>query len=162
MIQDDFQEIYEDFLEADGYIIGNPVYEMTFTPVLLAFFSRIRCTYVLHPGHYTTKVGAALSVGGHRHGGQETTLVGIHKFFNTNDIITCGGTFKYPGGGCVWSVDGTYEGAVNDSMGLDSAYQVGRRLAQTTALVKFGAERYEKEGYNLSKITGWYDGCDHS
>jgi len=71
VIEDDFQEVQQMFLDADAYIIGSPVYQMNSTPLLQDFCSRLRPTYLVHPGHFTNRVGGAIATGGTRHGGQE-------------------------------------------------------------------------------------------
>lgn len=157
VLEDDFLEILDAILEADGFIIGSPVYEMNYTPVLNSLISRLRCTYLVYPGHFVRRVGAAIAVGGNRNGGQEMVLMNIQNFYNSNDIITCGGTFHSPGGACLVSPDGSYEGTMQDTKGLEAAYSVGQRLAQTAALLKFGEEKYQEQGYNMIKTKGWYD-----
>ena len=157
IIQDDFQEVQEAFLEADGYILGSPVYEMNYTPVMGALLSRIRPVYLEYPGHFTRRAGAAIAAGGNRNGGQEMVLINIQNFFNTNEIITSGGTFHDPGGACLVTVDGSYEKALEDRQGLNASYRVGQRLAQTAALLKYGAESFASQGISLIETKDWYD-----
>lgn len=157
IVKDDFQELQQRFLEADGYIIGSPVYNMNYTPVLDAFFSRMRPVYLEYPGHFTRRIGAAIAVGANRNGGQEMVLINIQNFFSTYEILTCGGTFHDPGGTCLVTVDGSYEEALKDSHGMKSAFRVGQRLAQSAALLKFGEEEYDRRGYALARTSAWYE-----
>ena len=156
VLKDDFLEVLDKFLEADAYIIGSPVYEMSYTPMLAAFFSRIRCTYLVNPGHYTRRIGTGVAVGGHRNGGQEMLLNSIYGFYHSNDILTCGGTFNYPGGICLCSTDGSYAGALQDIRGMQGAYEVGQRLAQLASFLKLGEEKYIGKGYKVINTEGWY------
>jgi len=55
------------------------------------------------------------------------------------------------------SRDGSYEGAMQDSFGMDGAFNVGQCLAQTAALLKLGEEDYIKKGYDILATSSWYD-----
>lgn len=83
-IQDDMQEIYPKLLEADGIIIGTPVYFWTVTAQAKILMDR---TYALR---YSTmrlkdKIGGAIAVAGRR--GQLTTLATINTFFLGQGMI---------------------------------------------------------------------------
>ncbi|ATW25858.1 flavodoxin family protein [Candidatus Formimonas warabiya] len=156
-LKDDFQEVQKSFLEADGFILGSPVYNMNVTPVLSAFMSRVRPTYLVHPGHFTRKVGGAIAVGGGRNGGQEMTILNIHNFYQTYEILCCGGSLAEPAGAMLWSRDGSREGAKNDAPGNMGAVRIGKRVAQTAAFLKFGWECFEKEGKNIYITQKWFD-----
>lgn len=156
-IQDDFQEIQEAFLNADGYIVGSPVYNMNITPVLNAFMSRVRPTYLVYPGHFTGRAGGSLVVGGGRNSGQEIATLIIHGFFQTYEILCCGGSLHEPGGAMLWSKDGSPAGARLDAQGLEGARRLGKRIAQTAAILKHGMEKMEQDGRKIYKTEQWFE-----
>lgn len=157
IVEDDFQDVQKSFLEADGYIFSSPVYNMNVTPVMNAFMSRIRPTYLVFPGHFTPRVGGAIAVGGGRNGGQEMTILAIHNFYQTYEILCCGGSIHEPAGGMVWSGDGSYEGAIKDKAGIEGAQRLGKRVAQTAAFLKFGWEHFKKEFKTIYQTENWWE-----
>jgi multimeric flavodoxin WrbA len=156
VVRDDYREVEDQFLEADGYIMASPVYNMNVTPVMQAFMSRIRAVYLEYPGHFTRRVGGAIAVAGGRNGGQEMTILNIHNFYQTYEIICCGGSLFEPAGGMVWSVDGSPQGAKNDEEGIEGSRRLGQRIAQTAAFLKMGYEQFEKEGRSVKETKNWY------
>jgi len=89
--KDDMNKIlYDKLLEADGMVIGSPVYFGTMSAQLKSFFDR---TAWLKMGKFWAlrdKVGGALSIGFGRHGGQEITLMAINAFFFIHGMIIVG------------------------------------------------------------------------
>lgn len=156
-IKDDFQEVQQAFLEADAYIFSSPVYNMTATPIFHAFMSRIRPTLMVDPGHFTGKVGGAICVGGGRNSGQEMTLLSFQNFFYTYEILSCGGSLHEPAGAALCSVDGSFDGARNDIQGIESARRLGKRIAQTSAILKYGCRALENEGKTIYHTEGWWE-----
>jgi len=157
VVQDDFQEVQEAFLKADGYIIGSPCYNMSITPVLSSFMSRIRPVYLPYPGHFNGKVGGALVVGGGRNSGLEMSLLTIHNFYMTYEILCSGGSLHEPAGAVIWSVDGSFQGAKNDQAGLESARRLGMRVAQMALILKTGLATLEQAGKRIYKTTSWFE-----
>ncbi len=157
IVQDDFQEVQKAFLEADGYILSSPVYNMNVTPVMNAFMSRVRPTYLVYPGHFTRRVGGAVVVGGGRNGGQEMTILTIHNFYQTYEILCCGGSIHEPAGAMIYSVDGSYEGATKDKVGIEGAQRLGKRISQTAALLKSGWEQFEKDNKTIYQTENWWE-----
>lgn|GEM_PF-35719 len=141
--KDDMYPLYAKLLQADGFIFGSPVYQMSPTALMQAFLNRFRpLGRYISKGHWATKVGGALAVGGTRHGGQETTLESINNFFFCNGmVVVSGGIFAY-NGGSVWSNDKKEEGARSDELGLSTARVIGRRVAVTAKLLKAGLSNF--------------------
>ncbi|MBE6906620.1 MAG: flavodoxin family protein [Ruminococcaceae bacterium] len=143
-IQDDYQELEQKLLEADGYIIASPVYDMGITAQLTACFNRNRPSYLVHPGAYKNKVGGGIAVGGTCHGGQETALSIIGNFFLMNEILVTGGIGGCYNGGTVWSQDRKSEGAADDIVGMGTVRGVGRAVAQAAWLLKKGQAAWDE------------------
>ncbi|MCD6484693.1 MAG: flavodoxin family protein [Candidatus Odinarchaeota archaeon] len=93
---DDFEDVVWKLAEADGIIIGCPVYQGATTPLLECFFSRFECfgsniekdPELLMP--FRNKVGGAIAVGDVRHGGQEYVLHRIYYFLMMQQMIPVG------------------------------------------------------------------------
>lgn len=150
-IEDDFKELEELFLEADGYIIGSPVYDMNITAQLTACFNRLRPIYLVYPGILKNKVGGAISLGGTRHGGQETTLQAIINFYLMHEILVSGGLGGCYSGGTVWTKDGKSQGAAEDEVGMNTVRGLGRGVAEATMIAAIGRKEWamRKQGLDL-------------
>ncbi|MEM2154555.1 MAG: flavodoxin family protein [Nitrososphaeria archaeon] len=87
IIEDDMQIVYRNLIEADGIIIGSPVYFWSVSALAKIFMDR---TYALR---YPTrklrgKVGGAIAVAAHR--GCSHTLSTINNFFLHHKMIVIG------------------------------------------------------------------------
>ena len=78
-IDDDMQEITQKVKDADGLIMSSPVYFGDMTGIAKSFIDRLRPLRPIHAFKY--KVCGAISTGGFRNGGQESTIASIHDFF---------------------------------------------------------------------------------
>lgn len=134
---DAMEELIPKFLEADGYIIASPVYEMTYTPLLGSFMGRFRPLFRVYNGLHKNKVGGSISVGGTRYGGQESCVQGINNFFLLNGMLTVSGDNGGYTGACVWSKD-KLPGEFDDPQGVEKVRDLGRRVAELTRIVKYG------------------------
>ena len=67
-LKDDFEPLLKEFMEADAYLFGSPVYAYGPTPQLSAFFSRMRPLFHVYPELMRDKIGSAFAVGGTRIG----------------------------------------------------------------------------------------------
>lgn len=135
-IKDDMEDLFEEFVKADAYLIASPVYVMAPTPQLAAFFSRLRPLHHVYPGLLRNKPGGAIAVGGTRHGGQEVTVNILINYMLTRGLIVVGGEIGGYAGGKVWSQDKKEEGAAADSIGLETVRGLARRVAEVALLLK--------------------------
>lgn len=158
VLKDDFNELFETFVHADGYIIGTPVYSASANPILQDFLSRMRPVGVTYPGILINKVGGALSTGGTRNGGQEMANMVIHNFYTCYEILVTGGPSGNYTGACVWSKDLKEEGAKADEEGMKRVYGLGRRVAEAALILANGKAVLQQEGFSLeSGNTLWED-----
>ena len=161
IIKDDFQEVYEKFLEADAYIIGTPVYQASATPLLQDFFSRIRPTGLAYPGLIANRVGGAIATGGTRNGGQEFANLVIQNFYATFEILFTAGPMGNYSGAVVWSKDMKAEGAAADEMGMGRVLGLGRRIGEVAMILKAGKEAIAAQGMEFDKVNKlWVDKKD--
>ncbi|ACV25156.1 flavodoxin family protein [Methanocaldococcus fervens] len=132
-IVDDVDEILEKMKEADGIIIGSPVYFGGVTAQLKMLMDRSR---VLRRGfQLKNKVGGAIAVGAARNGGQETTIQQIHNFFLIHSMIVVGDSdpsAHYGGTG----VGGAPGDCKNDKIGLETSRNLGKKIAEVLKLMK--------------------------
>ncbi|MEG3224064.1 MAG: flavodoxin [Methanobacteriales archaeon Met13] len=126
-IYDGVADVLEQMLEADGLILGSPVYFGSVTSQLKMLMDRsrpLRTEFKLKD-----KVGGAISVGGSRNGGQETTINTIHSFFLIHQSIVVGDsapTAHYGGTGVGAAPGDTKQ----DEVGLETSRNLGKRVAE--------------------------------
>lgn len=126
-IYDDMREITGKLQEAQGIIIGSPVYFGNVTSQVKIFMDRSRPLRI--DFKLKDKVAGAISVGASRNGGQETTLSAIHQFLLIQDTIIVGDGAPlghYGGAG----VSGAAGDASDDEVGLETSANLGKRVAE--------------------------------
>lgn len=147
-IQDDFDELLDEFMKADAYLVGSPVYVYGATPQLAAFFSRMRPLFHVYPELMRDKLGSAMAVGGTRNGGEEMAVGSIINMMMARGInIVSNEPYGYAGG-YIWSKDGGLEGAKEDQTGMDGLKKLVNKLADMAIIRECGLkvlkEREEK------------------
>ncbi|MBW9222213.1 flavodoxin family protein [Methanothermococcus sp. SCGC AD-155-C09] len=132
VIMDDVNEILKKMEEAEGIIIGSPVYFGGVSAQTKIIFDRSRpCRRGFK---LKNKVGGAISVGASRNGGQETTIRQIHDFMLIHSMIVVGDsepTAHYGGTG----VGGKVEDCKEDNIGIDTAKNLGKKVAEVVKLI---------------------------
>ncbi len=88
IIEDDMQELTKIVEEVDGVVMGSPVYFGDMTGLAKTFIDRLRPLRNVHA--FKFKVCGALSCGGFRNGGQETTIHSLYDFFLIQGGIVVG------------------------------------------------------------------------
>jgi multimeric flavodoxin WrbA len=158
VFKDDLQDLVERYHKADGVIWGAPVYHMAVPASMKAALDRFGNYNI---GHWIklgrsaprfNKVCGAIAVGASRYGGQDIVLD-----FLVNSSLLMGGVVVAPESS-LGSYIGTagYVGepvpgpenkverlkskdvALNDEVGMKSAENLGRRVAEMTKIVKTG------------------------
>jgi len=111
-----------------GLIVGTPVYFGSMTSQCKAFLDR--CVMFRRNGFlFRNKVGGALAVGGVRNGGQELTIQAIHAAMLCHDmVVVSDGRPTAHFGAALWSGGG--QGVADDDIGLETARNLGRRVAE--------------------------------
>jgi multimeric flavodoxin WrbA len=142
-IEDDLPEVFEKFKEADGIIIGSPVYFLTVTAQLKALFDR---SLVLRYGKgkikrkpglqggpeflLSNKVGGAIAVAGGN--GQQLTILEILKWMVFQNMVVVGNGLDLG-----TNARGRGKGEVSkDKDALTQARHTGLRVAEIVKRLK--------------------------
>ncbi|ERJ82669.1 flavin reductase [Peptostreptococcaceae bacterium oral taxon 113 str. W5053] len=144
IVKDDFQEIYEHILDADGLMLGSPVYHSCITPYLKSvldrtgFSSRWRSSLMKKKNEYYTwansplsgKVVAPVTVA--RRAGQNFAFAELLLWASANDCIIIGNTY--------WNVaiagKGGSIGIDEDLEGISIMHNIGERMVNLISLLK--------------------------
>ncbi len=132
IINDDLNEIFDIMANADGIIIGSPVYFGGVSSQVKMLIDRSR---PLRKGFQLgNKIGGAISVGASRNGGQETTIRQIHDFMLIHNMIIVGDnepTAHYGGTG----VGGAVGDCNNDNHGLETSKNLGEKIVSVLKMM---------------------------
>jgi multimeric flavodoxin WrbA len=85
------EDAFELLKESDGIIAASPVYFGLCSAQLKAFFDKGR--YARQNNYFLGKIGAGLTVGASKYGGQETALESIHKMMLVHGMTIIGDGF---------------------------------------------------------------------
>lgn len=137
VFSDIVNEVAPKFAEADGLVIGSPVYYASPAGTMLSFLDRL---FYSTPFDKTMKVGAAVAVC--RRGGAGTTFDVLNKYFTICGMPVASSQY--------WnSVHGRLPGeAAQDTEGLQTMRTLGRNMAFLVKSIALGKQQYglpEKE-----------------
>lgn len=122
-IQDDMQEIYKRLLEADGIIIGTPVYFANVSAQAKLLIDR---TYsLLWTRRLMGKMGGVVTVAQRIGGGN--VLSSLYTFFAVQRMITVGGTAGYEGEDVPYGEKGIVR---RDERAMTEARAIGRNVVK--------------------------------
>ena len=124
---DGINHILSKIKDAHGIIFGSPVYFGNVSAQLKIFMDRSRP--LRSDLKLKDKVCGAISVGGFRNGGQETTCAAIHQFLLIHDAIVVGdgSSFAHYGGTGAASSVGEVQ---NDDIGIQTSINLGKRVTE--------------------------------
>lgn len=121
MEDDDFNTIFQKLRDADGIILGSPVYSADITSKMKAFLERAGVIVATNPELLKHKVGA--SVVAVRRGGGMTAVDTLNHFFLNKEVFVVGSTY--------WNmVYGKEIGEVlSDEEGMRNMHNLGKNMA---------------------------------
>lgn len=139
VFHDIVNEVAEKFKEADGIVVGSPVYYASPNGTLLSFLDRL---FYSTPFDKSMKVGAAVAVA--RRGGTTATFDVLNKYFTISNMPIVPSQY--------WNnVHGRMPGeALQDEEGLQTMRQLARNMAFLVKSIQMG-----KEKYGLPKKEEW-------
>ena len=121
--KDLFQEIYEKMVQADGILLGSPVYTANISANMQAFLERASVVADMNRSENLLrhKVGAAVTAA--RRGGALNTLDAMNHFFMLQDMFMVGSSY--------WPMAyGRMPGDVSeDQEGMETMRSLGRNMA---------------------------------
>lgn len=123
-LDDDVLPLFRKLVVADAIVVGSPVYFGGVTAQLKALIDRSAILY--QKSELKDKIGAAISCGGGKHGGQEMTVNQIITFFLMHEmVIACAdeGVFGAMG------VASDIGDITSDEEALSSSRSIARRVA---------------------------------
>lgn len=91
LTKDGFTEVFRRMVEADGIILGSPVYSADVSAKMKAFLERCGVVVATNPGLLRRKVGA--SIAAVRRGGGMTTVDTMNHFMLNKEMIVVGSTY---------------------------------------------------------------------
>ncbi len=138
--KDGLEELLPLWQQADGYIIGAPVYHMGLPASLKAALDRLgNINFASMQGKYPRflKVGGAIAQGGVRYGGQELVIQQVVSHLMLLNCVPVSGDMpeSYMG---VATYTTSPEQIRGDQVALDSAFSLGRRVAELTKIIQSG------------------------
>ena len=155
ILKDDWEELIQPLVDPvpDGVVFGAPVYFFNLNSQARAYMERT--TSLLKglffkeakqfPPDWSKTAAAGLAVGYDRHGGQEHTVSSILHWFLINNFVVVGGTHVGYIGAPAWLMDEANKDSVSKDIkvGMAAAAIVGRRVAETGMMLKYGAAALE-------------------
>lgn len=119
--EDQFQQVFEKIKEADGIILGSPVYSANVSANMQAFLERAAVVCDMNEGLLRYKV--AIGIVAARRGGAVNAFDTINHFFLNHEMFVVGSTY--------WSIAyGQLPGDVqNDEEGLNTMKNIGQNMA---------------------------------
>lgn len=136
VIQDDFANIFDKMKEADGILLGSPVYVARPTSLLSALLERATFSGRAAGQVLAGKVGGPVTVA--RRTGQAMASAELLLWFFINDIVVPGSSYWNIGSA---GARGAFD-AENDAEGADTMKRFASNMVRVmTALSKFGNEQ---------------------
>lgn len=128
--KDGFAEIFNRMVEADGIILGSPVYSADVSARMKAFLERAGVVVATNPGLFRHKLG--VSVAAVRRGGGMTTVDTMNHFMLNKEMIVVGSTY--------WNmVYGKNIGDVlSDDEGMANMRNLGENMAWLMIRLNYG------------------------
>lgn len=119
--KDMFRDVFEKMAEADGILLGSPVYSANVSSNMQAFLERAAVVGDMNPGLFTHKVGAAVAAA--RRGGALQAVDAMNHFFLNHEMYVVGSVY--------WNmVYGQMPGDVTkDEEGIANMKNLGQNMA---------------------------------
>lgn len=126
--KDNFRDIFDKMKEADGILLGSPVYSANISANMQALLERAAVVGDMNPGLLAHKVGAAVVAA--RRGGAMNALDAMNHFFLNHEIFVVGSTY--------WNMAyGQLPGDVEkDTEGLANMENLGKNMAYLLKTLK--------------------------
>lgn len=139
VFDDEVNKIAKKFEEADGLVIGSPVYYSSPNGTLISLLDRL-----FYSTHFNKMMKVGASVVSCRRGGNSSTFDGLNKYFTISNMPIVSSRY--------WNMvhGNNKEETEQDLEGLLTMRTLGRNMAFLIKAIKLGEEKYglpEKEKY---------------
>ncbi len=126
--KDNFRDIFDKMKEADGILLGSPVYSANISANMQALLERAAVVSDMNPGLLTHKAGAAVVAA--RRGGAMNAVDAMNHFFLNHEMFVVGSTY--------WNMAyGQLPGDVEkDTEGLANMENLGKNMAYLLKALK--------------------------
>lgn len=121
--EDNFDEIIEKIKDAEGLIVGGPVYWGSVRTTLTTALHRLGLASMSNGNFLSRKVGGAVVVG--RRGGHTSAFSELQMFFLSNDMFVAGSTY--------WNI--VFGQNPGDALKDEEGMQTVTRFAENTAFL---------------------------
>jgi multimeric flavodoxin WrbA len=166
VFKDDFQEFSRRYVEADGFILGAPVFHMSVPASMKAALDRLSNVVICNFKRRGldiprfSKVSGAITVGAARYGGQEMVMTFLNNsslLMNSVVVAPDSNLGGYIGGGCYLGAPSeehpesrmdrlrSKDIVLTDEEGLASVFNLGKRVAEMTRIVRAGVAALHEE-----------------
>lgn len=159
VIHDDMDNVYPKLLEADGIIAASPVHWWSSTAKMRRFIDRTNAFCgagnTEYAGALYNKVGGVITVAYDVHGGTEAAAINLVTWMLTENMIVVGTQGAHLGGTACTNLG--YPTAARDSVkfdyhGMKTVYEVGKRVAETAYIMKYGRKGIESSESQRDKV----------
>lgn len=150
VIQDDFKEFFRAYMEADGIIMGSPVYHLSITSCLKAAIDRMgQVMFSIYEGKLPrlSKIAGVISQGGSIYGGQEFALQFMINSFILENCLVVSGDSPQSKLGVPASTHGdrSRDGVRSNENVILLCRSLGRRVGEMARIVKTGMAKLKAE-----------------
>ena len=91
--RDMFREVFDKMMEADGIILGSPVYSANISANMQAFLERAAVVCDMNRGELNNKYKVGVSIAAVRRGGALQAIDAMNHFFLNHEMIVVGSTY---------------------------------------------------------------------
>ena len=144
---DPVNETLKKFEEADGLVVGSPVYYASPNGTLLAFLDRL-----FQSAHFSKQMKVGAAVVSCRRGGNTASFDVLNKYFTISGMPVASSTYWNQIHGC------TPEEALKDKEGLQTMRNLARNMTFLMKAVADAKEKYGLPAVEKSDFTCFADG----
>lgn len=150
VINDDMNSVYPKLLEADGIIAASPVHWWSSTAKMRRFIDRTNAFCgagnTEYAGALYNKVGGVIAVAYDVHGGTEVAATHMITWMLAENMIVVGTQGAHVGGTAASNLGiptAAADSVKFDHHGMKTVYEVGKRVAETAYIMKYGRENLD-------------------
>lgn len=150
VINDDFIDFFKAYMQADGIIMGSPVYHLSITSHLKAAIDRLgQVMFSTYQGKLPRlcKVGGVISQGASLYGGQEFAIqFMINSFVLENCVVVSGDSPQSKIGVASSTFGNLKRGSILDNeSAILLSRSLGKRVAEMSKIVRMGLKQLRGE-----------------